>query len=154
TASPASPPQAKPLSGTDLVGDAPSSPGASQGRHRASPATPPGACAGDAGDAPVTVGDAAGGGVASPTKSNAHKPLGADGDAGDAATHPLSAPERSYQLVQDRAGLRAVAQALDSATLVALDLETTGLDPRAYRIRLVSLAWESTDGSEVRYLID
>jgi DNA polymerase-1 len=45
-----------------------------------------------------------------------------------------------YTYVTDHAGLKQVCSALEKAELVAIDLETTGLDPRADRIRLLSLA--------------
>jgi len=55
----------------------------------------------------------------------------------------------SYELVTDPERLAEVAAFLEGATEVALDLETTGLDPRKDRIRLLSLATE-----EKTWLVD
>jgi DNA polymerase-1 len=57
-------------------------------------------------------------------------------------------------LVQDRAGLDMVAAALGDASLVGLDVETTGLDPQSDRVRLLSLACDTIDGGTFCYLID
>jgi DNA polymerase I-like protein with 3'-5' exonuclease and polymerase domains len=63
-------------------------------------------------------------------------------------------PDRRYLLVKDQAGLETVRAALDESKLAALDVETTGLDPRADRIRLLSLSLETTDGGRFPYLVD
>jgi DNA polymerase-1 len=47
---------------------------------------------------------------------------------------------KGYVLVRDGADLQAVAQALDETDLVGVDTETTGLDPRTDRLRLIQLA--------------
>jgi DNA polymerase-1 len=65
-----------------------------------------------------------------------------------------SLPAPRYMQVSDPAGLRMVAQALDNTGLVALDLETTGLDPRKDRVRLLSLALDTIDGNQFGYLVD
>jgi DNA polymerase-1 len=57
-------------------------------------------------------------------------------------------------LVEDPASLGTVAAALDETRLVGLDLETTGLDPRKDRVRLLSLALDTIDGGRFYYLID
>jgi DNA polymerase-1 len=58
-------------------------------------------------------------------------------------------------LVTDASGLEAVSFALGDADLVGLDLETTGLDPRADRVRLLSLAvYTIDDGGAFTYLVD
>jgi hypothetical protein len=44
--------------------------------------------------------------------------------------------------------------AVEESTLVGLDIETTGFDPRADRVRLQSLSLETIDGGRVSYLID
>jgi DNA polymerase-1 len=44
--------------------------------------------------------------------------------------------------------------ALDNTALVALDLETTGLNPRSDRVRLISLACDTIDGETFTYLVD
>src|SRR5262249_29734783 len=46
----------------------------------------------------------------------------------------------AYRVVTDPAELRSVMQALDESVRVGVDVETTGLDPRRDRIRLLSLA--------------
>jgi DNA polymerase I-like protein with 3'-5' exonuclease and polymerase domains len=63
-----------------------------------------------------------------------------------------SAP--TYLLVKDRAGLDVVAAALNDTALVGLDVETTGLDPHADRVRLLSLALDTIDGGKFAYLVD
>jgi DNA polymerase-1 len=58
-------------------------------------------------------------------------------------------------LVRDAADLAMVQMALDDNTgPIGLDLETTGLDPRADRVRLLSLAVETIDGGSFAYLVD
>jgi DNA polymerase-1 len=59
-----------------------------------------------------------------------------------------------YILVANAADLGMVATALDNTPTVAVDIETTGLDPRADRIRLLSLATDTVDGGTVNFLID
>src|SRR5262249_48703255 len=63
------------------------------------------------------------------------------------------APEPAHLLVNDRVGLEMVATALDGTRVVGVDTETTGLDPRAGRLRLLSLALDTTDGGTFAYLI-
>src|SRR5262249_20355846 len=60
----------------------------------------------------------------------------------------------SYLLVRDPAPLRAVTAALDNTHRVGLDSETTGLDPRADRVRLLSLSCDTIDGGPRTYLVD
>jgi DNA polymerase-1 len=74
-------------------------------------------------------------------------------DAGGAAS-AVSAVSPSYRLIHDPADLRAVAAALDNTALVGVDLETTGLDPRTDRVRLLSLATDTVDGGTFVYLVD
>jgi DNA polymerase-1 len=59
-----------------------------------------------------------------------------------------------YLLVNTVAGLGVIAAALDGAPLIGLDLETTGLNPRADRVRLLSLACGTIDGGAFTYLVD
>src|SRR5262249_2858 len=47
-----------------------------------------------------------------------------------------------YLLVRDAAGLSPVLQALDESAVVGVDCETTGLDPRRDRARLLQLSTE------------
>jgi DNA polymerase-1 len=59
-----------------------------------------------------------------------------------------------YLLVSDASVLPTVEAALDNTVLIGLDVETTGLDPRSHRIRLLSLACDTIDGVSFSYLID
>jgi DNA polymerase-1 len=47
-----------------------------------------------------------------------------------------------------------VRSALDNTTLVGLDLETTGLNPRSDQVRLLSLSLDTIDGGSFCYLVD
>jgi DNA polymerase-1 len=60
----------------------------------------------------------------------------------------------AFRLVRSAADLTAVAAAIDNTPLVGLDLETTGLDPRADRTRLLCLSLDTTDGGTFSYLVD
>jgi twinkle protein len=53
------------------------------------------------------------------------------------AAHPNL--DGDHQLVRTEADLQTLAEELQSAERVALDLETTGLDPREDQVRIVSL---------------
>jgi DNA polymerase-1 len=59
-----------------------------------------------------------------------------------------------FQLIRFPAELPSVAAAIDNATLVGLDLETTGLNPRSDRVRLLGLSLDPVDGRALTYLID
>jgi DNA polymerase-1 len=59
-----------------------------------------------------------------------------------------------YRFVTDRPALDTVRQALDQTDVVALDTETTGLDPTHDRVRLLSLGVDTLDGGSFAYLID
>lgn len=59
-----------------------------------------------------------------------------------------------YELITSSADFGMVAAALDNTPLVAVDTETTGLDPRADRIRLLSIGTDTIDGGHVSFLID
>jgi DNA polymerase-1 len=59
--------------------------------------------------------------------------------------------EPPYRLVTDPTGARPVIKAIDGAALIALDTETTGLDPRTGRARLLQLL---PDTGKVPYIID
>lgn len=68
-----------------------------------------------------------------------------EADKADAFLQPLSGllPDgTAYRIVRDAAELSMVAQAIDDSTRIGLDCETTGLDPRKDRIRLLQLATE------------
>src|SRR5262249_51005993 len=69
-------------------------------------------------------------------------PTGHPGPSSDASPSP-------YQLVTEQGCLTSVRWALDETTVVGLDIETTGLNPRTDRVRLLSLATERGT-----YLID
>ncbi len=60
----------------------------------------------------------------------------------------------NFLLVSAASGIGQAMQALDNSALIGLDLETTGLDPRADRVRLLSLACDTVDGGTFTYLID
>jgi hypothetical protein len=59
-----------------------------------------------------------------------------------------------WALVVDTEQLDAARAAVDETAVVGLDCETTGLDPRADRVRLLALDCETIDGGRYRYLID
>jgi DNA polymerase-1 len=63
-------------------------------------------------------------------------------------------PDRAYLLVEDHAGLATIAAALDGTRLVGLDVETTGLNPREDRVRLLSLSCATIDGGRFTYIVD
>ncbi len=68
---------------------------------------------------------------------------GAKADAADAPTGSLSRPTGvgvDYTMIREAGSLRTVLQALDESDVVGLDTETTGLDPRSGRMRLLQLA--------------
>lgn len=69
---------------------------------------------------------------------------------------PLKARGNSlpYVLVDSASGIGMVANAIDNSALIGLDLETTGLDPRTDRIRLISLSCETTGEDRITYLVD
>jgi DNA polymerase-1 len=68
--------------------------------------------------------------------------------------NPPHPPGFGYTLVEDAAGLGVVAAALEKSGLVAVDLETTGLDPRKDQVRLLCVAPDAKDGRPVGYLVD
>jgi DNA polymerase-1 len=57
-------------------------------------------------------------------------------------------------LVDRQADLLTVAAAIDNSMLVGMDTETTGLDPRNDRIRLLSLSTETIDEGRFIYVVD
>jgi DNA polymerase-1 len=68
---------------------------------------------------------------------------------------PNGETDRSpYLLVRDSAGLGAVRVAVSDSGIVGLDIETTGLSPRADCARLLSLTCETADGGRFTYLVD
>jgi DNA polymerase-1 len=66
-----------------------------------------------------------------------------------------STPPSAYRLIRDADGVEALLAALAGEDEpVALDLETTGLDPRTDRVRLLSLAIPTIDGEPFAYMLD
>ena len=59
-----------------------------------------------------------------------------------------------HRLVTTAADLRPVLVALGSSKIVGLDIETTGLDPRKDRTRLLSLSTETVGGGRLIYVVD
>jgi DNA polymerase-1 len=96
-------------------------------------------------DAPQTPAGRADGDPASAPKRQQTKGLyDMDGEADGAdAPGPVDFAQSGFAmehtLVRESAGLQTVLQALDESDLVGLDTETTGLDPRADRVRLLQL---------------
>jgi DNA polymerase-1 len=83
-------------------------------------------------------------------EENEESPPTASAVAVAEAEHPPAA----YRLIASGADLEAVHAALGDAEVVGLDTETTGLNPRADRVRLLSLAVPTVDGGTFSYLID
>jgi DNA polymerase-1 len=81
---------------------------------------------------------------------------------GEAPALPSPAYERNelneqsppYLLVRDAASLVMVRTAVDDTSMIGLDVETTGLNPRIDRLRLLSLAADTIDGRTFTYMID
>jgi DNA polymerase-1 len=71
--------------------------------------------------------------------------------AGGDTSATESAPVTPYSIITDTAGLRAVVEAVAASRMVGFDTETTGLDPRADRVRLLQLA---PDASPAPFVID
>jgi DNA polymerase-1 len=64
------------------------------------------------------------------------------------------AADAPYLLVRNPGDLQAVVNAVAESRYVGLDAETTGLDPRADRLRLLTLDCETNDGGRFAYLVD
>ena len=60
----------------------------------------------------------------------------------------------TYLLVRVPADLDAVVTAVGESRVVGVDLETTGLDPRADRVRLIAVDCDTNDGGRFTYLVD
>lgn len=65
---------------------------------------------------------------------------GNSGNCGNGVGIKGSTSRRPYRLVTGNADLEAVAGSLEESDAAGVDLETTGLDPRRDRVRLLSLA--------------
>jgi DNA polymerase-1 len=59
-----------------------------------------------------------------------------------------------YLLVRSAGDLQPVVNAVTESRFVGIDCETTGLDPRADRLRLLSLDCETNDGGRFTYVVD
>jgi DNA polymerase-1 len=70
--------------------------------------------------------------------------------------NPSITPSRAqtYRLVADAQGLADVLAALADAELLGLDCETTGLDPRRDRVRLLCLAVPTIEAGHFAYVVD
>jgi DNA polymerase I-like protein with 3'-5' exonuclease and polymerase domains len=86
-----------------------------------------------------------------PKSASAHAEVSSESNVGYEEYAHLNMP---YLLVADETGLGTVAAALAGSELVAVDVETTGLDPRKDRVRLLSLAIKNADGGTSSFLID
>jgi DNA polymerase I len=62
--------------------------------------------------------------------------------------------EPAFMLVSEAKDLTVVRASVEQTALVGLDTETTGLDPRADRVRLLSLACDTVGSNSIVYLID
>jgi DNA polymerase-1 len=76
------------------------------------------------------------------------------GQEEDVSEPIVEAKEPTFLVVRDRDALSTVRAALENSPVVGLDIETTGLDPRTCRVRLLSLAVNTIDGGIYTYVID
>jgi DNA polymerase I-like protein with 3'-5' exonuclease and polymerase domains len=60
----------------------------------------------------------------------------------------------AYSVIRRYDDLQMVLSAVEESVTVALDLETTGLNPRSDRVRLLSVAVDTVDGGTFSYLVD
>ena len=77
----------------------------------------------------------------------------AQAGAGAIARGVMHLQALSYRMVDDPAELTTIAAAIEESATVGLDTETTGLDPRRDRVRLLTLTVDVEDG-RFTYLID
>jgi DNA polymerase I-like protein with 3'-5' exonuclease and polymerase domains len=90
--------------------------------------------------------DPAGGFVASPEGF-----VASQGDAESGSRYSLTHGDLTFHYIRDGEGLGLAIAAVDDSTRVAVDCETTGLDLRRDRIRLLSLA---PDRDRTVYVVD
>ncbi|HKB38709.1 MAG TPA: DNA polymerase [Gemmataceae bacterium] len=67
---------------------------------------------------------------------------------------PQPTPPVAYRLINSADDLPTVAAAIKESRLVGIDLETTGLDARRDRARLLSVAADTIAGEAFAYLVD
>jgi DNA polymerase-1 len=78
-------------------------------------------------------------------------PRGQNAHNGQNSAVPTLPP---YRVLRDLDELLQVRPALEETQVIGLDLETTGLDPRRDRARLLSLSTDTIDGGCFAYLVD
>lgn len=66
----------------------------------------------------------------------------------------MAGADPPFVLVTDPADLPMVVMAVGESAVVGLDTETTGLNARTDRVRLLSLACDTTDGGTMVYVVD
>jgi DNA polymerase-1 len=81
-------------------------------------------------------------------------PVDGDLTVGDNGAVDAPIDTAPYTLIANPADLAMVVTAVGESALVGLDTETTGLDPRTDRVRLLSLACDTIDGGTVVYVVD
>jgi hypothetical protein len=59
-----------------------------------------------------------------------------------------------HLLIDSAADLALAVNAVAESSWVGLDTETTGLDPRADRLRLLALDCDTVDGGRMTYVVD
>ncbi len=108
-----------------------------------------------AGQQPAETDQGSVGSVGRRTEEQANEPASHQDQDSVSAPTPPETPGvgHPYMLVTDADGLSAVLTALADNELVGLDCETTGLDPRSDRLRLLSVNVEAVEGS-LTYLVD
>jgi hypothetical protein len=77
-----------------------------------------------------------------------------NGDGESCRPKARPSPSTAYHLVTDADGLGTVLAALGDAEEIGVDVETTGLDPRQDRVRLLQVAVPTIDGGTFTYLVD
>jgi DNA polymerase I-like protein with 3'-5' exonuclease and polymerase domains len=72
----------------------------------------------------------------------------------DDVDHAAGVHAAPFVYVTDAAGLETVLAALADTALVGLDTETTGLNARSDRLRLLTLTTDTCDGGRIVYVVD
>jgi DNA polymerase I-like protein with 3'-5' exonuclease and polymerase domains len=89
--------------------------------------------------------------------SSASPPSTGNGSLSDPScfkSYETSRPGHGYLSVTDPGDLGVVCAAVEESALVGVDCETTGLNPRSDRVRLLSLNCDTSDGGRFTYLVD